>query len=154
MRPTPQAAAMDPPPAEQADAVHQVIFDQDLFHQVWLAIGFEWTMDDDRTKPKLRLLCRATRQMVDSRVLEMSTFLTSNHGTPEQLVQTMARLNAECPQLNSLKVYGASHIDLPSALLANLPPSLTKLSVLADMVSSRDTCPHACARPVRLAPMN
>ncbi|KAG1674830.1 hypothetical protein FOA52_015217 [Chlamydomonas sp. UWO 241] len=133
----PAVAAMDPPPAEhavQADPVHQVLFNQDLFHQVLLALKrTEDFMSDDRGKPKLRLLCWATRQMVDSHVKGMRTSLDSNHGTPDQLVQTMLRLTAGRPRLTSLSVHGASHIDLLSALLANLPPSLTRLWIYPDM---------------------
>jgi hypothetical protein len=151
-------AAMDPPPAEQADAVHQVIFNQDLFHQLLLAIGRESLVSDDPSKPKLRLLCHATRQMVDSHTKGMDTFLLSKHGTPDQLVQTMSRLTAGCPALNSVSVTGASHIDLLSALLANLPPSLTSLSISADMVSGRDACVPAglicTCKPRSLALMN
>jgi hypothetical protein len=135
-------AAMDPPPAEhagQADAAHEVIFNQDLFHQVLLALerieGFH-----NPGKSKLRLLCRATRQMVDSHVKGMNTFVDSEHGTPDQLVQTMLRLNAGCPALTTLTVNGASHIDLLGALLANLSPSLASLKIVVDMVRRRDAC--------------
>ncbi|KAG1674833.1 hypothetical protein FOA52_015221 [Chlamydomonas sp. UWO 241] len=67
---------MDPPPAEhadQADGGHQVIFN----HVLLGLKRIEGLLPDDLGKPKLRLVCRAMRQMVDSHVTGMKTSLNS-----------------------------------------------------------------------------
>ncbi|KAG1665234.1 hypothetical protein FOA52_011422 [Chlamydomonas sp. UWO 241] len=65
----------------------------------------------------------------------MSTLsLGSKHGTPAQLVQTLSRLNVKCQRMNDLHAYADSGIDMLSALLVNLPPSLTSLHLSMDLL--------------------